>query len=256
MQVKPLAPLRSSDRRKLAQQTISDLAVKIPANAEDDKSNAESAVRNQLFPENTRSAKFTTTAGPNLDTVNGTLYVTEDGRPVWVKLDDGVLFPTVYTLWNNPTLLPVVNTHAPVVEKLCGGADLMTPGLIGPPFPAEAKTDRLVAVACIDKPNVAVAVGICTIDICDLAKAVGEKGKAVHILHTVGDEIFKQAGAAAVVPDHVEVEQITDALEEVTLEGEETPTAPTEPSGSSEEEIRELGTKGPYTSGELHGLSL
>ena len=136
--------------------------------SDEDRSNGEAAVRNSLFPENTRSAKFNTTAGPNLDTVHGNLYVTEDGRPIWVKFDDGMIFPTVYTLWNNPGLLPVVHTHGPVIEKLCAGADLMTPGLIGPPFPQGATKDRLVAVASIDSPEVALAVGICSIDIANL----------------------------------------------------------------------------------------
>lgn len=47
--------------------------------------------------------------------------------------------PTVYTLWNNPGIVPLLYTPSFVIEKLQGGADLMTPGLQrGPPFPKKA----------------------------------------------------------------------------------------------------------------------
>lgn len=61
------------------------------------------ALRNSLLPENCLSAKFTTTAGPDLATVTGSIYVgvhpSEDGvraeqRPLWVKTGDDEMFPT------------------------------------------------------------------------------------------------------------------------------------------------------------------
>lgn len=61
------------------------------------------ALRNSLLPENCLSAKFTTTAGPDLATVTGTVYVGvhagDDGgkgeqRPLWVKMGDEGMFPT------------------------------------------------------------------------------------------------------------------------------------------------------------------
>lgn len=63
----------------------------------------EVALRNSLLPENCLSAKFTTTAGPDLATVTGSIYVgvhpSEDGtraeqRPLWVKTGDDEMFPT------------------------------------------------------------------------------------------------------------------------------------------------------------------
>ena len=59
-------------------------------------------LRNKIFPENTSSAKFTTTLGPELSPVNGLIYngTHESGlesggvqRPLWVETDD-LLFPT------------------------------------------------------------------------------------------------------------------------------------------------------------------
>ncbi len=39
--------------------------------------------------------------------------------------EKGHLYPTVYTLWKCPNLLPAVTTHPPVLEKLTNGADLV-----------------------------------------------------------------------------------------------------------------------------------
>ncbi|XP_058675402.1 eukaryotic translation initiation factor 2D isoform X2 [Ammospiza caudacuta] len=44
-----------------------------------------------------------------------------------------VLYPTVYTLWVYPDLLPAFTTWPPVLQKLAGGADLMLPGVVVPP---------------------------------------------------------------------------------------------------------------------------
>lgn len=77
-----------------------------------------------------------------------------------------------------------------VVSKIKGGADLMTPGLAGPPFPAGAKLGAVVAIASLENPSVPVAIGICTIDISTLQSARGAKGHAVEILHWAGDEVW------------------------------------------------------------------
>ncbi|KAK3067229.1 hypothetical protein LTS18_001241, partial [Coniosporium uncinatum] len=78
--IKPLAPLRSSDRRKTADQIIQDLHLSktLSDNASDeDKAThtaEHTALRNSLLPDNSLSARFTTTAGPNLKQVSGTVY--------------------------------------------------------------------------------------------------------------------------------------------------------------------------------------
>jgi len=77
-----------------------------------------------------------------------------------------------------------------VISKLQGGADLMIPGLAGPPFPAGAKKDAVVAIANLDNPSVPLVVGVCEIDIASLKKAQGEKGHAVQTVHWFGDELW------------------------------------------------------------------
>ncbi|KAK6514474.1 hypothetical protein TWF281_004674 [Arthrobotrys megalospora] len=158
--VKPAAPIRSSDRRKLVTTIISDFHIPPPATTaippaeptpEAESSTSAStnapdpaltALRNTLLPDSTVAAKFTTTLGPDLHPVNGIIYsgshaessILSDGkaRPLWVKTDEG-WFPTVYTCWEaiKYGVLPIVYTHGPVMEKVYGGADLMMPGVIG-----------------------------------------------------------------------------------------------------------------------------
>lgn len=96
----------------------------------------------------------------------------------------------VYSLWNVPGLLPLLHTPGIVVQKIKKGADLMTPGLAGPPFPDRAKKDAIVAVADLDNPSVPVAVGTCQIDISALTSTAGVKGVAVETTHWAGDELW------------------------------------------------------------------
>ena len=104
-QIKPLAPLRSSDRRKIADQIIKDFHVEVPGDVEEqgDKSNEASsalslgALRNSLMPEDALSARFNTTAGPDLKQVSGTVYAGThpggDQRILWFKIEER-LIPT------------------------------------------------------------------------------------------------------------------------------------------------------------------
>ncbi|KOC15920.1 RNA binding protein [Aspergillus flavus AF70] len=205
--IKNLSPLRSSDRRKIADQIISDYKIEIPSSAPAGEDSTPSnpapnlsSIRNALLPDNSLSARFTTTAGPQLREVQGTIYVgTHPGgeeRILWFKLEhgpgaDGRLYPTVYTLWNNPDLVPLLYTPEMVMRKLHGGADLMTPGLANePPFPKRAVEGAVVAVASLDRHTVPLFVGVCEIDISALGEVQGTKGHAVRGLHWEGDELW------------------------------------------------------------------
>ena len=235
--IKPLSPLRSSDRRKIADQIVANFNVEVPSEGDDGKNEDEQAsaalglgaVRNSLLPESSLSARFTTTAGPNLSPVSGTVYVGahagEEQRVLWFKIEEK-LIPTgrpfdryclefrayllliVYTLWKHPRLVPLLHTPDFVLQKLRGGADLMTPGLAhGPPFPARATKDSIVAVASLEKPSVPMVVGVCVIDVASLKQVQGAKGHAVRGEHWDGDEIWawshsgKPGGNA---PDHID----------------------------------------------------
>lgn len=58
-----------------------------------------------------------------------------DRRPMFFEFspssDDtkSVILPTVYSMWILPELVPTFTTHAAVLPRLAGGADLMLPGL-------------------------------------------------------------------------------------------------------------------------------
>ncbi|KAI8943496.1 hypothetical protein NX059_001498 [Plenodomus lindquistii] len=200
--VKPLSPLKSSERRRTADQIIADFSIPVPADstpAAQDKAAptaALTALRRSLLPDNALSARFTTTAGPDLKHVSGTIYVgSHEGthgeqRVLWAKVADK-MYPTVYTLWHNPRIVPLLHTPLVVVEKLQGGADLMTPGLQrGPPFPRGATKGAVVAIASLEAPTVPMAVGTCEINVSALDQVQGVKGQAVSTFHWVGDELW------------------------------------------------------------------
>jgi translation initiation factor 2D len=79
-----------------------------------------------------------------------------------------------------------VSTWDHVLDKLQGGADLMTPGLTI--WNSEIKSGNVTAVTLQD--GVAIAVGIAAFDIGRLSKAAGEKGKAVYLVHCYKDELW------------------------------------------------------------------
>ncbi|KAE8154417.1 hypothetical protein BDV25DRAFT_172075 [Aspergillus avenaceus] len=259
--IKNLSPLRSSDRRKIADQIISDYKIEIPSNtpAGEDPAGASNpapnltSIRNALLPDNSQSARFTTTAGPKLREVQGTVYVgTHPGgeeRILWFKLEhgpgaDGRLYPTVYTLWNNPNLVSLLYTPEMVMRKLQSGADLMTPGLANePPFPKRAVQGAVVAVAGLDRYTVPLFVGVCEIDVSALGEVQGTKGHAVRGLHWEGDELWAWSSSSRPgqpAPEYLagwdeeeleeedeEVGEIEEGVDELAL-GEESPQAAVE----------------------------
>lgn len=235
--IKSLSPLRSSDRRRLADQIISDYQIAVPSDTastplsqleketaapqqpspaqhEPEKSEKDAvastasptlaSLRNNLLPESTSSARFTTTSGPNSTPVSGTVYVGthpgEDARVLWIQYGKSpILIPTVYTLWHNPNIVPLLHTPDFVAEeKLRQGADLMIPGLVkarGSKWDQRAIKGSIVAVAGMTKDTVPVWVGTCEIDISQLGDENfrSQKGIAVKGLHWEGDEIWNWA---------------------------------------------------------------
>ncbi|KAF5004239.1 hypothetical protein FDECE_9268 [Fusarium decemcellulare] len=233
--IKNLAPLRSSDRRKLADQIIRDYQIPIPQQPADDASpdtqQTLSSLRTSLLPESTSSARFTTSSGPNLALVSGTIYVgaypDQDERILWFQLGKNPkLIPTVYTLWHNPNIVPLLHTPDFVVEeKLTHGSDLMVPGLVkaqNAKFDSRAKTGSVVAVAGMKKDTVPLFVGTCQIDVCNLGDVRGQKGVAVKALHWAGDECWSWrplGSGGQVPPESLEGWQgLTAGINNMTLE--------------------------------------
>ena len=111
------------------------------------------------------------------------------------------LYPTVYLLWTVPpgSWLPVFTTWLPVVAKLQKGADLMLPGVIVDAAAGRWAYGRSLArgaaVGVDTSANAApVAVGRAALASDDLYMAAG-RGKAVEILHCVGDKLWELGGA-------------------------------------------------------------
>lgn len=83
----------------------------------------------------------------------------------------------------------------------------MVPGIIGgPPFPKHAMKDAIVAVASNIHPSVPMVVGVCEIDVSALQEVQGVKGRALHTIHSSGDEIWSWQAAGnsgRAPPDHL-----------------------------------------------------
>lgn len=203
-ELKNLAPLRSSDRRRLADQIIRDYQIAIPESSGDDaSSNAQptlSSLRTSLLPDATSSARFTMLSGPDSTLVHGTVYVgahaDQDERILWFQSGKNPnLIPTVYTLWHNPNIIPLLHTPDFVVEeKLRHGSDLMIPGLVKAQkskWDSRARTGAIVAVAGLEKDTVPLWIGTCQVDVSNIGDDFrGQKGVAVKALHWAGDECW------------------------------------------------------------------
>ncbi|KAJ5358979.1 uncharacterized protein N7496_011392 [Penicillium cataractarum] len=242
--IKNLSPLRSSDRRKIADQIIKDYQITVPTAAAEIPAEGATtptlaSIRNTLLPENALTARFTTTAGPDLREVQGIVYVGThpdgDERVLWFKVEHGPgsdkrLYPTVYTLWHNSNLVPLLYTPEMVMRKLHGGADLMTPGLANePPFPERAVKGAVVAVAGLDKHTVPLFVGVCEIDVSALGEVQGTKGHAVRGIHWEGDELWAWSSSSRPgrpAPEYLkgwdeeedDTEEVEEAVGALTLE--------------------------------------
>ena len=119
--------------------------------------------------------------------------------PIFFEIDkQKILFPTVYALWKCPNLLgkKVITTVSGVVPKITNGADLMLPGVVADVenrgmkayCDGELKKGDVIYINLIEN-KAAVAVGTATQSSEDLYMQ-GMRGKAVNILHTVGDQLW------------------------------------------------------------------
>ncbi|XP_026930720.2 eukaryotic translation initiation factor 2D isoform X5 [Acinonyx jubatus] len=163
-----------------------------------------------------------------------TVYVS-GGNPILFEVEKN-LYPTVYTLWSYPDLLPAFTTWPPVLEKLVGGADLMLPGLVVPSagLPQVQKGD-LCAIALLGN-RAPVAVGVAAMSTAEMLTS-GLKGRGFSVLHTYQDHLWRSgdkssppslAPLALDPPDLSEEKESVQAdpalqgdLRRLTLEGEE-----------------------------------
>ncbi|NXP24537.1 EIF2D factor, partial [Scytalopus superciliaris] len=165
--------IKGSDRRKLR----SDVAAAFP----------------------TLSAEQLAEFIPNKEELNVIKIYSHKGEAVTVYMNhrnpilfevEKALYPTVYTLWVYPDLLPAFATWPPVLQKLAGGADLMLPGVVVPPcgFP-QVERGTLCAVTLLGN-RAPVAVAVATMSTAEML-AAGMKGKGFAVLHTYLDHLWE-----------------------------------------------------------------
>ncbi|XP_066481507.1 eukaryotic translation initiation factor 2D [Tiliqua scincoides] len=205
--VKSNTAIKGSDRRKLR----ADVAATFPALTSEQLS--------ELVPnkEELNIIKLYTHKGEAL-----TVYA--NGRnPVLFEIEKA-LYPTVYTLWSYPHLLPVFTTWPPVLQKLAGGADLMLPGVIVPSsgFP-QVDRGTLCAIAVVGN-RAPVAIGIAIMSTAEMV-AAGMKGKGFTVLHTYMDHLWSSGDKTCppiMVPLEAEPSEMEGAEDEKQEdEGEE-----------------------------------
>ncbi|KAL4645975.1 eukaryotic translation initiation factor 2D [Arapaima gigas] len=200
--VKSNTAIKGSDRRKLR----ADVSAAFPALSAD---HVSSLVPNK---EELNVVKVYTHKG---DAV--TVYVLHR-NPLFFEAEKQI-YPTVYTLWQFPDLLPAFATWPPVVQKLAGGADLMLPGVVVPPqgLP-EVKQGDCCAITVV-RNRAPVAVGTATMSTAEM-RGVGMKGRGISVLHTYMDTLWafgdKSGPPSISAPDSEEL-----ATEEQSEEGEE-----------------------------------
>ncbi|KNC96131.1 uncharacterized protein SPPG_08518 [Spizellomyces punctatus DAOM BR117] len=197
---KPQSHLRSSDRRKLR----AELLAAYPSISEEVVVDLIPTKEGKDGGGEVISAKFVTHGGEQ-----GVLYVV-DGQPILWKDLSGCIFPTVYTLWRIPAMLPTIMTHGPVLQKLFDGADLMLPGVI---IPAEGFHDFAygdVAAVTVRGSPIPMAVGTMTVSSADIKKSRYEmRGKGVKILHTFGDYMWAHGNKSE--PPELDFVEVGDA---------------------------------------------
>ncbi|GAA5888269.1 hypothetical protein JCM6882_008562 [Rhodosporidiobolus microsporus] len=206
---KTLAPLRSSDLRKLRDALLSSFPSPLSPLSKD--------LLKALLPDGTLTAKATTHLDEPL-----TLYFAPPSSSGGAEPDcrllrlgkgaDGPLVPTCYLLDLVPELLPRLETARAVVENLVSGSALFVSG-VSPrslyALPASSKEGDLVAITVAsDGGQTVVAVGTLGADKETLLKLQKEdggtgKGKAVVTLHARGDFLWQsgsQLDASPLVP--------------------------------------------------------
>ncbi|XP_043932797.1 eukaryotic translation initiation factor 2D [Protopterus annectens] len=109
-------------------------------------------------------------------------------KPTLFELEK-CIYPTVYTLWTCPDLLPIFTTWPAVLQKLTGGADLMLPGVVVPSCGLpEVQQGALCAISVVGN-RAPVAIGIATMSSAEMI-AAGMKGKGLTVLHTYLDQLW------------------------------------------------------------------
>jgi len=133
------------------------------------------------------------------------LYIHNKNAVFFEMEKDKIFFPSIYTLWRYPELIPYLTTWAPVMSRIANGADLMLPGVIvdeekGIKAYCDGRLSKGDLVSVNLQSNKApVAVGTAWLSSEDMYMAA-RKGKCVNTVHFYGDQLWA-AGTREQLPD-------------------------------------------------------
>jgi len=133
------------------------------------------------------------------------LYIHNKNTVFFEMEKDRIFFPSIYTLWKYPELIPFLTTWPPVMSRIANGADLMLPGVIVEEEKGiKAYCDGRLAKGDLVSVNLTsnkapVAVGTAWLSSEDMYMAA-RKGKCVSTIHFYGDQLWA-AGTREQLPD-------------------------------------------------------
>lgn len=123
------------------------------------------------------------------------------------------IFPTVYTLWRFPHIIPCFVIYPPASEFLMKGADLMIPGICKEVDNVEElKVGSVWGVRVFNNPYL-FAVGHCSVDYDNNNNFYNLKGKCLKVLHIFNDELWKLG--SQIIPHSSFQGKIIDSVENV-----------------------------------------
>ncbi|KAJ3365759.1 Eukaryotic translation initiation factor 2D [Allomyces javanicus] len=122
--------------------------------------------------------------------VGSLYYATADNELLALDPIEGVFLPSLMLCWRAPDCVPVIMTHDFVMQKICGAADLMAPGIIGDIPPVQP--GDIVGISLSRNPRLVLALGVAQMS--GEAMARERKGRAVKVIHYVGDTLWEKCG--------------------------------------------------------------
>ena len=183
------------------------------------------------------------------------LYQKQKNVVLFFELEkDKLIFPTLYTLWQCPSLLMTMSTYSPVVQKMANGADLMLPGIVVNESlgmkaycDGKIKKDDIMSVNLVNN-KACVAVGMSSYSSEDMYMS-GKRGKALRVLHCFGDQLWVHLGKPTLpdlgVPDNLDFLKETDKVDEDNLDDESDEKKEDEEySGDSEDAVKDEDANG------------
>ncbi|SBS84829.1 translation initiation factor SUI1, putative [Plasmodium ovale curtisi] len=142
-----------------------------------------------------------------------TVYLSKN-IPVLFSVQN-VIFPTVYTLWKFPHIIPCFVIYPPASEFLLRGADLMIPGICKDIDEVEKlKEGNVWGVRVFNNPHM-FAVGQCAVEYnsSNSKQFYDLKGKCLKLMHIFNDELWKLGSQT--IPHNSFKSKIIDSVEEI-----------------------------------------